>query len=59
MMSWSIVAISQAALKNKAGFFVTRALLGMIEGGFIADTVLYLSYYYSESAVGFVLPRMA
>jgi hypothetical protein len=49
MMSWSVVAISQYALKDKKGFFVTRALLGLIEGGFIADTILYLSYYYSES----------
>jgi len=48
MMSWSLVAMAQFALKNKTGFFVTRALLGLIEGGFIADTILYLSYYYSE-----------
>jgi hypothetical protein len=48
MMSWSIVAMAQFALKNKTGFYVTRALLGLIEGGFIADTILYLSYYYSE-----------
>lgn len=40
--------MAQFALKNKTGFYVTRALLGLIEGGFIADTILYLSYYYSE-----------
>lgn len=32
MMSWSIVAMSQGALTNRAGFFVTRSLLGLIEG---------------------------
>lgn len=46
--AWSIVAITQAALKNKAGFIVTRALLGALEGGFIADLVLWLSYFYKR-----------
>ncbi|PWZ02404.1 MFS general substrate transporter [Testicularia cyperi] len=49
MMSWSIVAAAQGGLQNKAGFFVTRALIGLIEGGFIADTILYLSYYFTAN----------
>jgi hypothetical protein len=49
MMSWSAVAIGQVGLTGKSSFYATRALLGLIEGGFIADTILYLSYYYSES----------
>lgn len=49
MMGWSVVAITQCAMHNKAGFFVTRALVGLIEGGFIADTILYLSYYYTSN----------
>lgn len=32
MILWSIVAISQSALTNKTGFFITRALLGALEG---------------------------
>lgn len=32
MVAWAIVCASQAALKNRAGFFVTRALLGICEG---------------------------
>lgn len=47
--AWSIVAISQGAIKNKAGFYVTRVLIGMLEGGFIADLVLWLSYFYKSS----------
>lgn len=38
MMMWSVVAIGQAGINGKASFFVTRCLLGLIEGGFIADT---------------------
>lgn len=49
MMSWSVVAMAQAGLTNRSGFFVTRALMGLIEGGFIADTILYLSYFYTAA----------
>lgn len=48
IVAWSIVAISQGAIKNKAGFYVTRVLIGMLEGGFIADLVLWLSYFYTS-----------
>lgn len=49
IMSWSIVAICQSLMHNKTGFFITRCLLGLIEGGFIADTILYMSYYYTAN----------
>ncbi|AFR97705.2 hypothetical protein C343_05853 [Cryptococcus neoformans C23] len=49
MMTWSVVAICQMAIKGKTSFYATRALLGLLEGGFIADTVLYLSYYYTAA----------
>jgi MFS family permease len=48
-MSWSVVALAQAGLNGKASFFVTRALIGLLEGGFVADTILYLSYYYTAN----------
>ena len=46
MMCWSIVAISQCRLRGETDFYVCRALLGLIEGGFIPDVVLYLTYFY-------------
>lgn len=49
MMAWSSVAIGQTGLSGKWSFYLTRSLLGLLEGGFIADTILYLSYYFSES----------
>ncbi|KAG5951734.1 hypothetical protein E4U53_002383 [Claviceps sorghi] len=49
MVTWSIVAASQAALSGKTSFYVTRSLLGLIEGGFIPDTILYLSYFFTNA----------
>ncbi|KAK7207358.1 major facilitator superfamily domain-containing protein [Myxozyma melibiosi] len=48
MISWSLVALSQFWLKDEAGFYITRALIGAWEGGFIADICLYLSYFYTS-----------
>jgi hypothetical protein len=41
MVAWSIVAASQAALSGRGSFFACRALIGALEGGFIADLVLW------------------
>ncbi|PYH93786.1 MFS general substrate transporter [Aspergillus ellipticus CBS 707.79] len=48
MVAWSFVASFQAFLKNRAGYFTCRALLGILEGGFIADTILFLSFFYKS-----------
>ncbi|KAH6618968.1 major facilitator superfamily domain-containing protein [Boeremia exigua] len=52
MVSWSLVASMQAFLSGRSSFYACRALLGLIEGGFIPDNILYLSYFYT----GFELP---
>ncbi|PBP22182.1 putative allantoate permease protein [Diplocarpon rosae] len=45
---WSIVATCQCVLNGKSSFYTTRCLLGLLEGGFIPDIVLWLSYFYTS-----------
>ncbi|KAF2171960.1 hypothetical protein M409DRAFT_18191 [Zasmidium cellare ATCC 36951] len=49
MVSWSLVASFQAFISGRSSFWACRALLGMIEGGFIPDNILYLSYFYTST----------
>ena len=53
MVMWSLVASFQSFLTGRGSFYACRSLLGLIEGGFIPDTILYLSYWYK----GNELPR--
>ncbi|KAK7058562.1 hypothetical protein VNI00_002198 [Paramarasmius palmivorus] len=49
MVLWSTVAFCQFWLKGRASFLACRFLLGFMQGGFIPDVVLYLSYYYTKN----------
>ncbi|KAK5163130.1 uncharacterized protein LTR77_010914 [Saxophila tyrrhenica] len=49
LISKKVVASCQALLSGKSSFWACRALLGLIEGGFIPDNILYLSYWYTSS----------
>lgn len=45
---WSLVSMCQGAMKNNTGFLICRAVIGSFQGGFIADMVLWLSYFYKS-----------
>lgn len=49
MMGWGTVSWAQAFMVNKVGFYITRALIGAFEGGFIPGTILFASYFYKSS----------
>lgn len=46
IICWGVICACQCTLTNKGGFFATRALLGLSQGGFIPEMVLYLSYFF-------------
>lgn len=48
MVLWSVIAMSQAGITSRTGFLITRALLGLLQGGFIADVNLWMSYFYTS-----------
>ncbi|KAF7719091.1 Uncharacterized protein PECH_000277 [Penicillium ucsense] len=48
MMLWGIVSWAQAWMTNRSTFYVTRALIGLFEGGFIPGVVLFSTYFYTS-----------
>ncbi|KKK20444.1 MFS transporter [Aspergillus rambellii] len=46
MLGWSLVSWTQAWISGRNSFYVTRALIGAFEGGFIPGTILFATYFY-------------
>lgn len=52
---WSLASGGQFFMHNRAGFFACRFFIGLFMGGFIPDSILYLSYFYTKSEMPFRL----
>ncbi|EGV66725.1 MFS general substrate transporter [Yamadazyma tenuis ATCC 10573] len=52
VIAWSIVSIFQFFINGKRSYWALRFLLGLAQGGFIADAVQYLSYFYTRDQMG-------
>ena len=48
MMAWSTVSWAQCFMTNRTGFYITRALIGACEGGFIPGVILFATYFYKS-----------
>lgn len=46
--AWSVVAAAQVGLTNRAGYLTCRCLLGLLMGGFLPDTILYITYWFKS-----------
>lgn len=48
LVVWSAFSAAQFWMKGRATFLALRWMIGMLQGGFIPDVVLYLSYFYTS-----------
>lgn len=48
MIMWGTVSTFQCFITNRAGFYVTRAIIGLCEGGFIPGAILMATYFYTS-----------
>ncbi|KAF8588996.1 MFS general substrate transporter [Ramaria rubella] len=49
MFAWSLVTLSHALIKNRAGYWTVRAWIAITEGGAIPATLVYLGGFYKSN----------
>ncbi|KAL2417294.1 putative transporter [Exophiala dermatitidis] len=55
IICWSLASGGQFFMHNRAGFYACRFFIGLFMGGFIPDSILYLSYYFTRREMPFRL----
>jgi MFS family permease len=55
MIAWSLVSAYQFWLSGKTSFLVCRVVIGALQGGFIPDLILYMSYFFTGKELPFRL----
>lgn len=48
MTAWGMVSWAQAFMTNRTSFYITRAFIGLCEGGFIPGVMLMATYFYTS-----------
>ena len=46
------IAWAQSWMTGRAGFFITRGLIGALEGGFVPGIVLFFTFFYTSKQLG-------
>lgn len=55
MVAWSLVSSYQFWLSGKISFLACRVIIGALQGGFIPDLILYMSYFFTGKELPFRL----
>lgn len=50
---WGVIALVQAWITNLSGFYATRFLLGIFQGGYIPGGIYMLGLFYTRKELGF------
>ncbi|SPO07454.1 related to nicotinamide mononucleotide permease [Cephalotrichum gorgonifer] len=48
MVGWGLVSTFQAFIHDRTSFYITRAFIGLFEGGFIPGVILMATYFYTS-----------
>ncbi len=56
-LAWGAIAAAMALVRGPASFYALRFLLGAAEAGFAPGTILYLTYWFPESARATAISR--
>ncbi|KAK7424700.1 hypothetical protein QQX98_000277 [Neonectria punicea] len=48
MCGWGLVSTFQAFMTGRTSFYITRAFIGLFEGGFIPGVILMATYFYTS-----------